>query len=96
MNLYQAQKALDNARLIVRRGGVIILVAECAEGMGNVTFEEYMGDPGGPEMIIARIRSDFVLGGHKAAAVALAMREADIYLVSAFEPAFTRSFGFHP
>ena len=35
MNLYQAYKALDNALDAVKRGGVIILVAECPEGHGN-------------------------------------------------------------
>ncbi|HUK84625.1 MAG TPA: nickel-dependent lactate racemase, partial [Candidatus Acidoferrum sp.] len=34
INLYQAYKALDNALDAVKRGGVIILVAECPEGHG--------------------------------------------------------------
>jgi len=33
INLYQAQKALDNAKHAVRKGGIIILVASCKEGM---------------------------------------------------------------
>ena len=49
INLYQAQKALDNARHIVRPGGFILLVAECAEGMGNSTFEKWMHKPGGAD-----------------------------------------------
>lgn len=96
INLYQAQKALDNARHIVRRGGVILLVAECAEGLGNHTFEAWMQEPGGPDAIIARIEREFVLGGHKAAAVALAMQQADVYLISALSPDFARSIGFFP
>ena len=32
INLYQAQKTLDNVAGAVRDGGAIILVAECAEG----------------------------------------------------------------
>ncbi len=38
INLYQAYKALDNALDAVKRGGVIILVAECPEGHGNQVF----------------------------------------------------------
>src|SRR5690606_2904554 len=34
INLYQANKALDNATQAVKDGGSIILVAECAEGIG--------------------------------------------------------------
>lgn len=39
--LYQAIKALDNATYAVRKGGVIILVSECSEGIGSQPFQEY-------------------------------------------------------
>jgi nickel-dependent lactate racemase len=96
INLYQAQKALDNARLAVRPGGIVVLIAECAEGLGSGTFEAWMRDPGGPDAILARIRQQFVLGGHKAAAVALAMKRAAIYLVSALPAEQVRAMGFVP
>jgi nickel-dependent lactate racemase len=96
INLYQAQKALDNARMVVQPGGVILLVAECREGLGSDVFEEWMRDPGGPDAIIAHIRREFVLGGHKAAAVAMAMKQAAIYLVSALPADDAHAMGFHP
>jgi len=96
INLYQAQKALDNGRHIVRKGGVLLLVAECPEGLGHHTFEEWMRDPGGVDAILDRIRREFVIGGHKAAAVALAMKQAAIYLVSSLPPDLARSLGFVP
>ncbi len=96
INLYQAQKALDNARHVVRARGIILLVAECPEGLGHHTFEEWMHDPGGPDAILARIRREFVLGGHKAAAVAMAMKQAAIFLVSALPPDRARGMGFRP
>jgi nickel-dependent lactate racemase len=96
INLYQAQKALDSARQVVRPGGVILLVAECAEGTGNQTFETWMSDPQGPDAIIARIQREFVLGGHKAAAVAAAMKQAAVYLVSALPQDRARAMGFSP
>jgi nickel-dependent lactate racemase len=96
INLYQAQKALDNARHIVQPGGMIILVAECAEGMGNRLFDEWMRDPGGADAIIAHIQREFVLGGHKAAAVALTMKQAEVCLVSAMPPHDLRTMGFTP
>ena len=73
-----------------------MLVAECPEGLGNRTFETWMKDPGGPDAILARIRQDFVLGGHKAAAVAMAMKQADIHLVSALPAGLARALGFSP
>jgi nickel-dependent lactate racemase len=96
INLYQAQKALDNARHIVRPGGVIVLVAECDGGMGSRIFEEWMQEPGGPDAIIARIQREFVIGGHKAAAVAMTMKQATICLVSALPADTVRSMGFVP
>jgi nickel-dependent lactate racemase len=96
INLYQAQKALENARRIVRPGGIILLVAECAEGMGNSVFEAWMQDPGGPEAIIARIRREFALGGHKAAAIAMTMQHASVFLISELPPGLAQSIGFSP
>lgn len=96
INLYQAQKALENARHLVRPGGIIVLVAACHEGMGHPVFKEWMHDPGGPDAIIARICREFVLGGHKAAAMAMTMRQVTVYLVSAFPPEDARSMGFRP
>lgn len=96
LDLYQAQKALDNARQVVRPGGIVVLLAECADGLGNATFEAWMQDPGGPAAILARIRRDFVLGGHKAAAVALAMQRAEIFLVSAMPAERVAGLGLRP
>ena len=96
INLYQAQKALDNGRHIVRPGGVLLLVAECPEGLGHHTFEEWMRDPGGLDGILARIRREFVIGGHKAAAVAMAMKQAVVYLVSSLPHELARSLHFVP
>jgi len=38
INIYQAQKALDNARHAVKDGGIIILCASCKEGFENFYF----------------------------------------------------------
>ena len=96
IDLYQSQKALDNARLAVREGGIIVLVAECSEGLGHSLFARWMTEGLSPDQLIGRIREKFVLGGHKAAAIALAMKKADIYLVSAFPDEQARLMGFQP
>jgi len=85
VNLYQAQKALDNAGHAVRQGGIIILAAECSTGFGNQTFETWMMDARSPEAVLDRIQRKFVLGGHKAAAIASILRQARVYLVSALQ-----------
>ena len=90
LNLYQTQKALDNAKHAVKPGGVVILIGSCREGMGEHTFEEWMTTSPTPESMIERIRRDFMLGGHKAAAIAMVLESADIYLVSDLPDDFVR------
>ncbi len=96
INVYQAQKALDNARLAVRPGGTIIWVAECPEGLGHGVFAEWMLSGQTPEQMIERIRNKFVLGGHKAAAIAMARKQARVVMVSALPPEQVKQMGFMP
>ena len=96
INLYQTQKALDNAKHAVRDGGVIILVGACQEGLGERVFEKWMTSAATPGDMIERIRTDFQLGGHKAAAIAMVLKRADIYLVSRMEADFVKSIHLEP
>jgi nickel-dependent lactate racemase len=82
INLYQAQKALDNASHVVKPGGIIILVAECAEGYGENTFAEWIKSAASPRDITGRLKKEFVLGGHKAAAIARVLNKAKVFMVS--------------
>ena len=91
LNLYQTQKALDNAKHAVRDGGIIILAGSCREGLGETTFEEWLTGAKTPEELTERIRREFRLGGHKAAAIAMVLEHAEIFLVSEMDPAFVRS-----
>jgi nickel-dependent lactate racemase len=88
INLYQTQKALDNAKYAVRTGGIIILVGSCKEGLGEEVFEQWMTKSESPSEMVRRIRKDFRLGGHKAAAIALVLENSDIYLVSEMDRDF--------
>lgn len=91
LNLYQTQKALDNAKHAVRDGGVIILIGSCREGLGEETFEEWMTTAPTPKSLIERIQKEFRLGGHKAAAIAMVLERAEVDLVSELDDDFVRS-----
>lgn len=82
INVYQAQKALDNAAKAVRDGGAVVWAAECAEGFGEDVFERWLDEAKTAEDLVARARADFELGGHKAAAIALVLRRLKVFLVS--------------
>lgn len=88
LNLYQTQKALDNAKHAVKQGGIIILVGSCKEGLGEKTFEEWITSAQTSHSLITRIEREFRLGGHKAAAIAMVLENAEIYLVSELSPTF--------
>lgn len=82
INLYQAYKALDNALEVVKRGGVIILVAECLEGHGNQVFYDWMTKFGDLKNVEREIKRNFVMGGHKAYYLLKALQNHQIILVS--------------
>ncbi|NLN45337.1 MAG: nickel-dependent lactate racemase [Clostridiaceae bacterium] len=95
INLYQAQKALDNAKHAVREGGVILWIGSCSEGLENKLFEKWMLEYE-PSFMIEEIARDFQLGAHKAAAIALVLRKARIFLVSDLEEDLVRSIHLEP
>ena len=82
INIYQAQKALDNAAKAVRPGGVIVWVGACDEGYGEDVFARWLKEASGPGDLVARVKADFQLGGHKAAAIALVLEKATVFMVS--------------
>ena len=96
LNLYQTQKALDNAKHAVRDGGIIILVGSCREGLGEKTFEEWLTGAPTAHSLVERIEREFKLGGHKAAAIAMVLERAEIYLVSEMAPEFVESLFMKP
>lgn len=96
INLYQAQKGLENAAAAVRPGGTIILVAECIEGHGDDVFNEWMLAADSLQDIIDRIGIKFVMGGHKAYAIARVLKEKDCILVSQMDDELVRDYFFIP
>ena len=96
VNLFQATKALDNATKAVKEGSFIILVAECAEGIGNYVYECWNNECKSPEDAIERFKHCFEFGGHKSAIVAKISKKFKIYLVSKLHKEQTRNAFFTP
>jgi nickel-dependent lactate racemase len=91
MTLYQAYKALDNVLDAVKRGGVIILVAECPEGHGNQVFYDWMSRLSDLKNVEHEIKRNFVLGGHKAYYLLKALQNHQIILVSSLPDYYATS-----
>ena len=95
-NLYQTQKALDNSKHAVKKGGTIILIGACSEGLGSATFERWLTQSPTAHSMVEKIGRDFELGGHKAAAIGMVLENASIDLVSEMDDDFVRSIFLNP
>jgi nickel-dependent lactate racemase len=82
INLFQAQKALDNAKHALKDGGAIVLAAECPEGLGEKVFERWIHEAQDKQALVDRLDYAFEIGGHKAGILAKLTQKADVYLVS--------------
>ncbi|AEH60579.1 Protein of unknown function DUF2088 [Methanosalsum zhilinae DSM 4017] len=82
INLYQAQKALENAKSAVKEGGSILMVAECKDGFGNAIYEKWNRELKTPDDVLNKFHHSFELGGHKAAFVAQLTKKSKLYLSS--------------
>jgi nickel-dependent lactate racemase len=56
INLHQAQKAMSTAETVIEDGGVIVLVAECVEGIGK--FGDWLKQAETPREVIERFKRE--------------------------------------
>ncbi|MGA1793898.1 MAG: nickel-dependent lactate racemase [Thermoplasmatota archaeon] len=84
--LYQAQKAIENGKLALKDGGVLVLVSECSEGIGQSTFWDLLTMSSDPDEVLRRIDEGYVLGYHKAAKIVQLSKKATIMAVSSIDP----------
>jgi nickel-dependent lactate racemase len=82
VDLYQAQKALDNGKLALKEGGILILVGKCRTGVGERSFFELLAGAGSPKEALDRIDQGYVLGYHKAAKMAEIALWAEMWAVT--------------
>jgi lactate racemase len=96
INLYQAHKTLDNAMAALKPGGQMIFLAKCPEGIGSDNFEEWALRYHSLNKLEKALKKDFVLGGHKAYAIAKLLQRGKVHLLSDLEPEKARMLGFNP
>lgn len=87
IDLYQAQKGIDNAKLALKKNGILILVAKCRCGIGGKAFAELLGSSDTPQAALETIEKKYVLGYHKAAKMAEICLWAQIWGVTDIPPA---------
>jgi nickel-dependent lactate racemase len=70
VDLYQSQKAIDNAKLALKEDGILVLVSKCRTGVGEKTFFDLLASAKSPNDALDSISGGYVLGYHKAAKLA--------------------------
>jgi len=75
IDLYQSQKAIENVRLAVKKGGIIILVSNCRDGIGDRGFYELLASKDKP-------MNSHTFGFHKAVKMAKLLEDVTVFVVS--------------
>ncbi len=70
VDLYQSQKAIDNAKFALSNKGVLIFVSRCSDGIGGKTFFDLLSNAATCQEVLYKINKDYKLGYHKAAKLA--------------------------
>jgi nickel-dependent lactate racemase len=84
-NLYQAHKAIEHGKIALKRGGILILLAECRDGIGPDNFYRLLSSSTRPEEILKEARDNYKLGFHKAARIVDLLTKAKVWVVSEIE-----------
>ncbi|MDR3122214.1 MAG: nickel-dependent lactate racemase [Treponema sp.] len=82
IDLYQSQKAIDNAAAALKDGGVLILVSSCRDGIGDEAYAALLASAKTPQDALARIGGGYKLGYHKAAKMAAVSARAVVKAVT--------------
>ncbi len=86
IDLYQAQKGIDNAKLALKENGILILVAKCRCGIGGKAFADLLGSCDTPQEVLDTIEKGYKLGYHKAAKMAEIGIWAEMWAVTDVPP----------
>jgi len=84
INLHQAQKAISFGEIVTKKGGIIILVAECSKGIGK--FKNWLMEAQKPEDVILRFKKEGYTeeASSKAFMIARALIKYKIFVVSEY------------
>jgi nickel-dependent lactate racemase len=92
---FNGHKVLNNAVSAVRKGGSVILLAECIDGVGNPEFERYMLD-NNLEELLRYPEAKIEVGGHRAFQTSRLLQDYKVYVISELDSALLSQMNFTP
>ena len=106
INFYQAQRAVEFARPVLKNPSVHITVSTCYDGVGNDSFIKVFQGCSSPSDLLDGCKSDSSLptpgsslsplGWHKSARLAQIMQTAHLYTVMGIDDTVVKSVFMHP
>jgi nickel-dependent lactate racemase len=95
INLIQAHKTLDMAAQACNEGGTIILLAECADGLGRADFLKWFAEKDS-RSLEARLRNAYEVNGQTAWSLLSKAERYRVHLVSTLAADDVRQMRMHP
>jgi len=96
INLYQVYKAFDNISRVTKPGGVIVLFAECRDGMGNDDFSHILSKFASNRDRYNFLKDNCTIGGLMGFGIALWAERFKIVLYSSISPEELQNSGIIP
>lgn len=93
INLYQSVKTLFNATQAVKKGGTLVMLAQCVEGGGAKDFFDW-NEPLKEGRLDEVLRKNFTIGGYIFYATCESLDKAQTYLISDIDPEHVKDMGF--
>ena len=89
INLYQSTKSLFNATRAVKKGGTLILLAQCSEGGGAPDFFNWI-EPLKRGVLDEELRANFTIGGYIFYAACESIAKSNVMMLSSIDPEVVR------
>jgi nickel-dependent lactate racemase len=81
---------MENGKLALKEGGILILVSECGKGVAPREFFDLLASEKSPQEVLRRIEKEYVLGYHKAAKMAELVSQFEVWAVTSLPHAEIR------
>ena len=95
INFIQSHKTIDNAFGFVRRGGVLVVLASCEEGIGSETFLQWFEHEDATAMRKALLKK-YAMNGGTALSLKVKADSCEIYLYSSLDDDAVKKMGLRP
>lgn len=90
ISFYQTQKTFEMAGRSLKRGGTLIVCAECTEGLGNPALKRWADQKLSPPEMLQKFPHNFELGGHKLYYLAKQSLLMELVLFSSLDDSLTK------